>query len=197
MESLIEFISQPWHWSISGVMIVVVMYLLLWLGGEFGVSSNLRTLCAIGGAGRRHEFFNFNWRNQLWNLAFVGGAIIGGYIAVTFLASPEPVQISASTQSYLQSVGIATPQTLEEGRGYVPTEIFNLETLLTLKGVLMLVVGGFFVGFGTRWAGGCTSGHAISGLSNLQLPSLIAVIGFFIGGLLMTHFILPIIFSLL
>ncbi len=196
MESLIEFISQPWHWAVSGVMIVFVMYLLLWFGGEFGVSSNLRTMCAIGGAGKKHDFFNFNWKDQLWNLAFVGGAIIGGYIAVTFLASPEPVQIAESTQAYLQSVGIATPQTLSEGTGYVPAELFNLEALLTIKGFLLLVVGGFLVGFGTRWAGGCTSGHAISGLSNLQLPSLIAVIGFFIGGLLMTHVILPAILTL-
>jgi uncharacterized membrane protein YedE/YeeE len=60
----------------------------------------------------------------------------------------------------------------------------------------MLVVGGFLVGFGTRYAGGCTSGHAISGLSDLQLPSLIAVIGFFIGGLLMTYVFLPFILAL-
>ena len=196
MELLIEFISQPWHWAVSGIMIVVVMYLLLWFGGEFGVSSNLRTMCAIGGAGKKHDFFNFNWKDQLWNLTFIGGAIIGGYIAVNFLASPEPVQISAATQAYLQSVGIATPQTIAEGTGYVPAEIFNMEALFTLKGFLLLVVGGFLVGFGTRWAGGCTSGHAISGLSNFQLPSLIAVIGFFIGGLLMTHFILPSILTL-
>jgi len=60
----------------------------------------------------------------------------------------------------------------------------------------MLVGGGILIGFGTRWAGGCTSGHAISGLSNLQLPSLIAVIGFFIGGIIMTYFLLPTILSL-
>ncbi len=196
MESIIEFISQPWHWAVSGVMIVLVMYLLLWFGGEFGVSSNLRTMCATGGAGKKYDFFKFNWRDQLWNLAFIGGAIIGGFIAVNFLASPEPVQISAATQTYLQSVGIATPQTLAEGTGYVPAEVFNVDSLFTLRGFLLLVLGGFLVGFGTRWAGGCTSGHAISGLSNFQLPSLIAVIGFFIGGLLMTHFILPSILTL-
>jgi uncharacterized membrane protein YedE/YeeE len=56
-------------------------------------------------------------------------------------------------------------------------------------------MGGLLIGFGTRYAGGCTSGHAISGLSNLQLPSLVAVIGFFIGGLLMAHLILPLIFK--
>ncbi|MEM9921587.1 MAG: YeeE/YedE thiosulfate transporter family protein [Bacteroidota bacterium] len=193
---LLEWVQQPWHWSISGFMIVVVMFLLLWFGGEFGVSSNLRTMCAIGGAGKRFEFFNYNWKGQIWNLVFIGGAVVGGFLAIKFLSSPEPVQISASTQEYLQSVGIKTPQNLEEGNGYVPIELFAMNQLFSLKGFLILVVGGFMIGFGTRWAGGCTSGHAISGLSNLQLPSLIAVIGFFIGGLLMTFLILPQILSL-
>ena len=194
--SIIEFISQPWHWAISGAMIVVVMYLLLWFGGEFGVSSNLRTICAIGGAGKKHEFFNYNWRNQIWNLVFIGGAVIGGFIASHYLASPEPVQISEATEAYLQTVGVKTPRTLAEGTGYVPKEIFATSNALSIGNLIILVVGGFLIGFGARWAGGCTSGHAISGLSNLQLPSLIAVIGFFIGGLLMAWVILPFILEL-
>lgn len=189
--NLIEFLSQPWHWSISGAAIVGIMFLLLWFGGRFGVSSNLRAMCAIGGAGKHSAFFNYNWKDDIWNLVFIGGAVLGGFLAMHFLASPEPVQIAASTQEYLQSVGIQTPQSMEEGTGYVPAELFGTANMWTLKNILLLVVGGFLVGFGTRYAGGCTSGHAISGLSNLQLPSLIAVIGFFIGGLLMTWMILP------
>lgn len=196
MNSLIDFISQPWHWAVSGVMIVFVMFLLLLFGGEFGVSSNLRAMCSIGGAGKKHEFFNYDWRSQTWNLVFIGGAVIGGFIATQFLASPEPVQISESTVTYLQSVGIETPTTLAEGTGYAPAEIFDTANAFTLSNLIILIIGGFLIGFGTRWAGGCTSGHAISGLSNLQLPSLIAVVGFFIGGLLMTHFLLPIILNL-
>ena len=188
---MIEFISQPWHWAVSGAMIVVVMYLLLWFGGEFGVSSNLRTMCAIGGAGKKLEFFRFDWKSQIWNLVFIGGAVIGGFIASHFLASPEPVQISDATTAYLKTVGIQVPQTLAEGTGYVPNEIFGLDNAFSVKNLLLLIVGGLLIGFGTRWAGGCTSGHAISGLSNLQIPSLIAVIGFFIGGLLMAWVILP------
>lgn len=187
----IEFISQPWHWSVSGVGIVVVMFLLLRLGGEFGVSSNLRTMCAIGGAGKKFKFFDYDWKNQIWNLVFIGGAVIGGFIASHYLTSPEPVQISIETQEYLKSVGISTPQTIEEGQGFVPLEIYGLGGIGTLKNLIYLLVGGFLIGFGTRWAGGCTSGHAISGLSNLQVPSLIAVIGFFIGGLFMTWILLP------
>jgi uncharacterized membrane protein YedE/YeeE len=193
---VIEFISQPWHWSVSGLGIVFVMFLLLWFGGEFGVSSNLRTLCAMGGAGSHCDFFDFDWKRQIWNLVFVVGVVIGGFIAVNFLGSPDPVQITESTQAYLASVGVNTPQTIEEGRAYVPMEVFATEHIFSLKSFIILVLGGFLVGFGTRWAGGCTSGHAISGLANLQLPSLIAVIGFFIGGLFMTWIVLPHILSL-
>ena len=170
-------------------MIVAVMVLLLWFGGEFGVSSNLRTLCSIGGAGKVAKFFDWDWKSQIWNLVFVAGAIIGGYIASHHLASPEPVQISSSTQAHLASMGISTPQTNSEGTGFVPAEIFDHP--FTPINLLLLIGGGFMIGFGTRYAGGCTSGHAISGLSNLQLPSLIAVVGFFIGGLTVTWLLLP------
>ena len=188
---MIEVLSQPWHWAVSGVGIVGVMLLLLLAGGEFGVSGNLRTLCSIGGAGRRHAFFDFNWRSQLWNLVFIAGAIGGGFIAHQYLSSPKPLELSASTVEYLQSVGIQSPNSGEADSSFVPDEMFSLSALQSPFNVLFLIVGGFLVGFGTRWAGGCTSGHAISGLANLQLPSLIAVIGFFVGGLTMTWLILP------
>ena len=54
----------------------------------------------------------------------------------------------------------------------------------TLTGALKLLGGGFLIGFGTRWARGCTSGHAIMGLSSFQKPSLYAILSFFVGGLL-------------
>ncbi len=193
---IIEFLSQPWHWSISGAMIVVVMFLLIYFGKKFGVSSSFQAMCSIGGAGKRFEYFNYDWKNHSWLLMFVLGSIIGGGIASTFLANPEPVQISQATIADLAALGIQTPKDISEGTGYLPLELFSLETLMSLKGIILLVLGGFLVGFGTRWAGGCTSGHAITGLSNLQLPSLVAVIGFFIGGLVMTHLLFPLIFSL-
>ncbi|MGB1206269.1 MAG: YeeE/YedE family protein [Chitinophagales bacterium] len=187
---MIEFISQPWAWYISGPSLTLVMFLLLWFGGEFGASSTMRTICAIGGAGKKIPFFNFNWKSQIWNVIFVLGTVIGGYIAITFLPSAAPPQISAATINDLESLGIVCDEHL------VPATIFTWQNLLTLKGFIIIVGGGFLVGFGARWAGGCTSGHAISGLSNLQMPSLIAVIGFFIGGLLMTHILFPFIFKL-
>jgi len=195
--NFIEFISQPWHWSISGAMIVLVMYLLSYFGQRFGISTSFEAICSMGGAGKGIKYFNYDWKKQDWLLVLIIGSIIGGGIASTLLASPEPVQVSAATVADLQSIGVIAPQVTEgNGAGFIPLDLFNFESLMSLKGIILMVVGGFLIGFGTRWAGGCTSGHAISGLANLQMPSLVAVIGFFIGGLVMTHFLLPIILSL-
>lgn len=185
---MIEFIKQPWHWFISGASIAFIMFTMIFFGKVFGFSSNFRTICAACGAGKRINYFNYDWRSQMWNLAFLVGSVIGGYIANRFLSTGEPVQIAQTTINDLSTLGFDAPT------GMQPMEIFGIQALFTLKGFLILAVGGLLIGFGTRYAAGCTSGHAISGLSNLQLPSLIAVIGFFIGGLIMTYFILPILF---
>lgn len=186
MNNIIELISQPWPWYVAGPLIAVVMFALLFLGKTFGVSSTLRTTCAAVGAGKTSDFFRFDWKDQAWNLAFVAGALVGGFVVAQWLPNPEPIQLAEATVARLQTLGIENP-----GANYLPESIFRWEALLTARGLIILVGGGFLVGFGARYAGGCTSGHAISGLSNLQLPSLIAVIGFFIGGLLMTYLILP------
>lgn len=180
-----EIITQTWSWWFSGAMIASIMFFLLYFGQSFGFSSNLRTICAAAGLGKKTKFFDFNWKAQLWNIVFLLGSIIGGYIASNYLSTGGPVEISASTIADLGKMGIAAPTSLQ------PNELFSWEAIFSLKGFLILALGGLMVGFGSRYAGGCTSGHAISGLSNLQLPSLIAVIGFFIGGLLMTHLIMP------
>ena len=183
---MIEFISQPWPWYVAGPLISFVMFLMLYFGKRFGLSSNLRTMCSILGAGKHCDFFDFDWKAQMWNLVFAAGLVLGGVIASQFLVDDSAIQISAATQESLVSLGVET-----DGSKLVPESIFNWDSLATTRGMIMLVLGGFLIGFGTRYAGGCTSGHAISGLSNLQLPSLIATVGFFIGGLIVTHFILP------
>ncbi len=183
-----EFITQTWSWWFSGTMIAAIMFFLLYFGQSFGFSANLRTICSAAGLGKKTKFFDFNWKTQIWNLVFLLGAIIGGFIAKQFLSSDLPVEISQATINDLSKLGIAAPVSLQ------PAELFGLDAILSIKGFLVLAVGGLMVGFGSRYAGGCTSGHAISGLSDLQLPSLIAVVGFFIGGLIMTFFILPLIF---
>jgi uncharacterized membrane protein YedE/YeeE len=184
-----DFILQPWPWYVAGPLIALILFLLTYFGKNFGMSSNLRTMCTIGGAGKFSDFFKFDWKSQQWNLIVVAGAIIGGFIAANFLTADPTVDLNPKTVVALQEMGFQNP-----GSSYVPAEIYGWEAVLSVKGLLILIVGGFLVGFGSRYAGGCTSGHAISGLSNLQLPSLIAVIGFFIGGLIMTHLILPFIF---
>lgn len=193
---IFSILHTPWHWAFSGVMIALVMFLLLYSGRTFGVSSSFDALCTLAGAGKKVKYFEGDWRPKAWMLVFLLGTVGGAAIATIWMQSPQPVQISQATRDDLSSLGIHAPTTLEEGRGYAPEEIFTFRSLLTLRGFILLIVGGFVIGFGTRWAGGCTSGHAISGLSNLQLPSLIAVIGFFIGGLVMTHLLLPIILKL-
>lgn len=186
---MIEFLSQPWPWYVAGPLIVLVMALLILFGKEFGVSSNLRTGCAMMGAGKFSDFFRFDWKNQLWNLAFIMGAVIGGAIAARYLTPTSEIALNPETVEGLRAMGF-----VDAGNAYLPAEIFGMEALQSIRGISVLLIGGILVGFGTRYAGGCTSGHAISGLSNLQLPSLIAVIGFFLGGLFMTHLLLPLIF---
>lgn len=170
-------------------MIAFIMFLLLMVDKNFGMSSNLRTMCTICGAGNKAEFFKFDWKAQRWNLIVVLGAVIGGFIGSHVLSSETVVAISPDTIADLQSLGFNSA-----GKTYLPTELFDLSALTDIKSLAVLAIGGLLVGFGARYAGGCTSGHAISGLSDLQVPSLIAVIGFFIGGLAMIHFIFPLIF---
>nr|WP_299170634.1 YeeE/YedE thiosulfate transporter family protein [uncultured Allomuricauda sp.] len=184
-----EMIYQPWPWYVSGPLIALVMFILIMTGKRFGMSSNLRTLCTICGAGKHADFFRFDWKSQRWNLIVVAGVIIGGFIGANFLSPETSVAIADDTITKLQTLGIESA-----GSAYMPTELFGNTVFSNFKGLILLIVGGFLVGFGARYAGGCTSGHAISGLSNLQLPSLIAVIGFFIGGLFMVHVLFPMIF---
>lgn len=184
-----EYILQPWPWYICGPLIAIIMFILIYFGKTFGMSSNLRTLCAIGGAGNKVAFFNFDWKAQRWNLMVVLGAIIGGFIAHILLSNPTNMDINPETVTQLNALGFENV-----GQSLIPAEIYSWDAVLSVKGLAILLIGGFLVGFGTRYAGGCTSGHAITGLSSLQLPSLIAVIGFFIGGLIMIHLLFPLIF---
>ena len=184
-----NWIYEPWSWYFSGPMIVFIMFLLIMVDKNFGMSSNLRTLCAICGAGKKSDFFKFDWKSKKWNLVVVLGAIIGGFIAANFMTDDAAVKINPETIADLHTLGFKSA-----GENYLPTEIFSNNVFTDIKGFAILAIAGLLVGFGTRYAGGCTSGHAISGLSNLQLPSLIAVIGFFIGGLTMIYFLFPLIF---
>ncbi|MBL4745888.1 MAG: YeeE/YedE family protein [Flavobacteriaceae bacterium] len=184
-----EIISQPWQWYVAGPSIVAVMFLLYFSGKSFGVSSNLETLCTMGGAGRFSDYFKKDWKVNLWNIVFLMGAVIGGFIASNYMNSGLPIDLNPQTISDLSVLGFDNA-----GSTVVPSELFGLEAIGSIKGVGLLLFGGLCIGFGARWAGGCTSGHAIVGMSNLQVPSLIAVVGFFVGGIIMTWVLFPLIF---
>ena len=184
MNQFIEWISQPWPWYVAGPMIGLTVPALLIVGNKtFGISSSLRHVCAAC-VPAGIPFFTYDWKKEIWNLLFVLGTAIGGFIAMNFLANPDTIVISEATQADLTALGITNFSDL------MPSDIFNWDNVLTGKGLLFFVIGGFLVGFGTRYAGGCTSGHAIMGISSLQWPSLVATIFFMLGGFLMTHVLL-------
>lgn len=187
---MIELLQHPWPWWAAGILIGLTVPALLILGNKhFGISSSMRHICAACfPAGI--PFFQYNWKREAWNLFFVGGIFVGAVIAAIFLADPNPVVVNPELARSLSEVGVTNYSHL------VPVDLFNWGSLLTLRGFILMVVGGFLVGFGTRYGGGCTSGHAIMGLSNLQLPSLIATICFMGGGFLMANLIIPFILGL-
>lgn len=182
-----SFLAAPWPWYVAGPIIGLFVPALLLIGNRmFGVSSNLRHMCSAL-LPTRLEHFRYDWKGAgLWNLLFVVGTGLGGLVAWQWGGSHD-VAISEQTRLALSNLGI------HDFSGLAPSELFTWAALFTPKGFIPVVIGGFLVGFGTAYAGGCTSGHAISGLANLEVSSLIAVVGFFAGGLLGTHFLLPLI----
>jgi uncharacterized protein len=187
---MIELITKPWPWYVAGPLIGLMVPLLLILGNRhFGISSNLRHICAACFPSKI-PFFDYQWKKEIWNLVFIGGVLIGGIITSIFLMNDEPVVVDPKLANELSAYGITDYSNL------VPVQLFNFESLLTVRGLIMMIGGGFLVGFGTRYAGGCTSGHSIMGLSDLQLPSLVATCCFMAGGIIMANFILPFILNL-
>lgn len=184
-----DIIYASWPWYVSGPLIALILFILLKVGKRFGMSTNLQTVCAMSGAGKKWEYFNIDWKANRWNLLVAVGAAIGGFIAANYLSLDQSIALHQDVVVQLEEFGITNA-----GATYLPDELFGIGVFQNPLYVLYLILGGFLVGFGARYAGGCTSGHAISGLSNLQLPSLIAVIGFFIGGLIMVHVLFPILF---
>ncbi|MCF2486644.1 YeeE/YedE family protein [Dyadobacter sp. CY347] len=188
--NIIELLRKPWPWYVAGPLIGLTVPALLLLGNKsFGISSALRHICAAV-IPANISFFKYDWKKGIWNLFFVAGIVIGGLIATFFLANPDEIVIAEATQQTLRGFGLTS------FAGLMPAEIFGTQNILSLKGLIFLVFGGFLVGFGTRYAGGCTSGHAITGLATLQWPSLIATVSFMIGGLVCTHLLLPFLFKL-
>jgi len=187
---MIAFLQQPWPWYVAGVLIGLIVPALLLLGNKhFGISANLRHACAACFPSKI-PFFQYDWKKEVWNLFFVGGIFIGAFLAAYFLADPNPVVVHPKLAEELAGYGI------NDYSNMVPKDLLTWEQLLTPRGLIMMIGGGFLVGFGSRYAGGCTSGHSIMGISNLQVPSIIATCCFMAGGFLMANFILPLIMKL-
>jgi len=188
--SIIEFLQQPWHWAPAGVIIGLMVPALLITGNkQFGISSSLRHICAAC-IPACIPFFQYDWRQNAWSLFYVSGIILGGCIATCFLSDPDPVKVAPALAESLARDGITDYSNM------IPVQIFNWHNLFSLKGLFFFIMGGFMVGFGTRYAGGCTSGHSISGLANLQLPSLIATIAFMAGGFISANLLIPFLLKL-
>ncbi|MEO7801079.1 MAG: YeeE/YedE thiosulfate transporter family protein [Ginsengibacter sp.] len=182
---LLSLLKQPWPWYIAGPLIGLTIPFLLISGNKWlGISSSLRHICAACFPGNV-SFFNYDWKKEKWNLFFVVGIAAGALLVAVLLNNPDPVSLNPRLVTELKQYGITPQQAL------LPEEIFSWQQLLTAKGLFFMVFGGLFVGFGTRYAGGCTSGHSIMGLSNLQWPSLVATISFMLGGFIMANLILP------
>jgi uncharacterized membrane protein YedE/YeeE len=183
--NFIEWISQPWPWYVAGPLIGLMVPVLLITGNKaFGISSSLRHICAAC-LPANIPYFRYNWKNEIWNLVFVTGILIGAFITTRFLHDPLPVHVNPKLVTELGQYGVS------DYSGLVPVDLFNWSALFTAKGIVLMIAGGFLVGFGTRYAGGCTSGHAIMGLSTLQFPSLIATISFMAGGFIVANLVLP------
>jgi uncharacterized membrane protein YedE/YeeE len=188
--NIIEFITQPWPWYVAGPLIGLTVPTLLILGNKtFGISSSMRHICAAC-IPAKIPFFQYDWKKEIWNLVFVLGIFFGAVIATQLFSNPEDIIVSEKLVNDIKQYGITDYSQL------VPVDLLNWESLITVRGFIMIVIGGFMVGFGTRYAGGCTSGHAIMGLSSLQWPSLVATCCFMLGGIVMANFILPFILSI-
>lgn len=187
---MLELLQQPWPWYLAGVLIGLTVPLLLLVGNKsFGISSSLRHICAMC-VPAGIPFFKYEWKHEAWNLFFTAGLVLGGIIAGTLLADPNPPVIAAQTRQELAALGVTDFNNL------IPSDLFGIDAVFSMRGLFFTIFGGLMVGFGTRYAGGCTSGHSIMGLSALQWPSLVATFCFMAGGFLMTHVILPILFQL-
>jgi uncharacterized membrane protein YedE/YeeE len=189
-DPILKFIKEPWPWYVAGPIVGICVPLLLLAGNKsLGVSSSLRHICAAV-APAKVTHLKYNWKIHKHNLFFVLGLVVSGFIGNYFLSDHQPEIITTSAQHTLNDYGIY------DRSGFMPAAVFSFTSLQTISGFIIIIIGGFLIGFGTGWARGCTSGHGIFGLSTFQGTSLFATITFFAMGIFASWFLLPIILRL-
>jgi len=152
-----DWLLNPWPWYVAGPLIGLTVPALLLLSGKtFGISSSLRHVCSIAFPGRSRIAY---LRDNDWRSESWNLFFVAGILIGSFV-----------TARFLSAEAV----------------VLLPAALATTTGMVKLFIGGLLVGFGTRYADGCTSGHTISGLANLNWPSLVATVSFFVGGLLST-----------
>ena len=159
----------PIHWAVAGAGIAAVTLCLLYLGSRrLGISTGFEDVCSLV---LSQPYFRRDAvrSGRRWRLPLLAGLVLGGFL-------------SAVT-----------------GGGWSPTlalGMFDQVIGLGPSGKLAwMFAGGLCIGFGTRLAGGCTSGHGIFGLSNFEVPSLIATLSFMAGGIVVTQVVYGVIFK--
>ena len=166
----------PLHWSISGILIGLCVPLLLLIDNKtFGISSSLS------------DVWDRNKRRKgRWKFKFLLGVLIGAALTNLWSDPSASLLVSSKVINRLKDWNIDFSQ------GYYPIGLFNFDNW---SAVLLSLSGGFLVGYGARLANGCTSGHCISGISNLQLSSMIVTLSFFIGAIITSYLIYPMMFT--
>lgn len=190
MQTILNFISQPWPWYVAGPLIGLVIVLLQWIDNKpLAASASYRHICAAIFPSKI-PFLKYNWKTESWNLFFVAGIFAGGFLAASILSHPSNIIISDETTQQLQSIG------LKDTDGFAPAQLFSFAALQTFPGIIIIVFGGFLIGFGSRYAGGCVSGHSMTGISDLQWTSILATACIFAGGIFTSYILLPLILKL-
>ena len=153
----------PMPWAVAGAGIAgVTLALLYLLNRRLGISTGFEDLCSLV---LRTPYFSRESlrRARAWRLPFVAGLLVGGVVSAVLGGGWHPTWALGMLDAHL--------------------------ALGPLGKSIWMFAGGVFIGFGTRLAGGCTSGHGIFGLSNFEWPSLVATVTFMASGLAVTQFI--------
>lgn len=151
------------HWAIAGGAIGVITLLLLYLTNRrLGISTGFESVCALVS---RRPYFQ---RDELqgpgrWRLPFLAGLFVGGVASATLAGGLEPSMELGMFEA-------------ASGAGHTGK-------------LAWMFVGGLFIGFGARLAGGCTSGHGIFGIANFEKSSWISTVSFMAAGIATTQLV--------